>query len=69
MGSREIRILMNYKIGKSFNREIMYCALSIIHSFLGLCPKPHLLLCLDAKKYAKKNQDCISSSTRQLLVR
>jgi len=54
MGSREIRILMNYKIGKSFNREIMYCALSIIHSFLGLCPKPHILFCLDAKKYAKK---------------
>jgi hypothetical protein len=31
MGSREIRISMNYQIGKFFNREIMYCALSIIH--------------------------------------
>jgi hypothetical protein len=27
----EIRISMNYQIGKFFNREIMYCALSIIH--------------------------------------
>jgi hypothetical protein len=31
MGSREIRISMNYQIGKFFNREIMHCALLIIH--------------------------------------
>jgi len=24
------------------------------HGILGLCPKPHILFCLDTKKYAKK---------------
>ncbi|MBZ4657431.1 MAG: hypothetical protein PWQ81_732 [Bacteroidota bacterium] len=31
MGSREMRISMNYQIGKFFNREILHCALLIIH--------------------------------------
>jgi hypothetical protein len=52
MGSREIRISMNYQIGKFFNREIMHCALSI--DSWGFAPNPHMLFCLDAKKYAKK---------------
>jgi hypothetical protein len=42
------------RIIKLSNREIMHCALSIIHWLLGRCPKPHILFCLDAKKYAKK---------------
>ncbi len=49
MGSREIGISMNFQIGKLC---IVHCALSI--DSLGRCPKPHILFCLDAKKYAKK---------------
>ena len=45
-------LVTNY--GELSNREIMHYTLSIIHWFLGRCPKPHILFCLDAKKYAKK---------------
>jgi hypothetical protein len=39
-------------IGKSINHRIgkLYNTLCIICWFLGLCPKPHLLFCLDIKK-------------------
>ena len=47
MGSREIRISMNYQIGKSFNREIMHCALSI--DSWGVAPNPTYFFALMQK--------------------
>ena len=54
MGSREIRILMNYKIGKSFNREIMHCALSI--DSWGFAPNPTCFFALMQKSMQKKSR-------------
>ncbi len=48
----KLRITENHEIDKSLNRKIMHYQLSI--DLLGRCPKPHILFCLDAKKYAKK---------------
>jgi hypothetical protein len=35
-------------------RRIGFLAQHMTHWLLGLCPKPHLLFCLDTKKSAKK---------------
>ena len=48
MGSREIRISMNYQIGKSFNQEIMHCALSI--DSWGFAPNPTYFFALMQKR-------------------
>lgn len=35
---------------------------------MGLCPKPHILFCLDAKKYAKKVKTPPASLEKLALV-
>jgi len=54
MGSREIRISMNYQIGKSFNREIMHCALSI--DSWGFAPNPTYFFALMQKSMQKRSR-------------
>ena len=54
MGSREIRISMNYQIGKSFNREIMHCELSI--DSWGVAPNPTCFFALMQKSMQKRSR-------------
>ncbi len=54
MGSREIRISMNYQIGKFFNREIMHCELSI--DSWGVAPNPTCFFALMQKSMQKRSR-------------
>jgi hypothetical protein len=57
MGSRDIRISMNYQIGKSFNREIMHYTLSILSiDSWGFAPNPTYFFASRQKSMQKRSR-------------